>query len=49
MFRLDNDVEKYYSYNIFADTFNILCLRPRNSKKLNDKKYNSELLKKTKE
>ena len=31
-FRTDNDVERYYSYNILADTFNILGLKPPKKK-----------------
>ena len=43
--RSDNDAEKYYTYNIIADTLNILGLRPINLTVSNQMKNKEELIK----
>ena len=41
-FRDDNDAEKYYSYNILADTLNIIGIRKYNCNNLNNKNNKTE-------
>jgi hypothetical protein len=41
-FRDDNDAEKYYSYNILADTLNIIGIRKYNYNNLNNKDNKTE-------
>ena len=43
-FRDDNDAEKYSTYNIVADTLNIIGVRPINFNANNKKKNREELL-----
>ena len=43
--RNDNDAEKYYTYNMIADTLNILGLRPLNLNVANQMKNKEELIK----
>ena len=45
-FRDDNDAEKYYTYNIIADTLNIIGIRPNYLDISNKYKNKDELLKK---
>ena len=44
-FRADNDAEKYYTYNIVADTLNIIGLRPKNLNAANEPRKEKDLLK----
>ena len=44
-FRSDNDAEKYYTYNIIADTVNILGLRPINLNIVKQMKNKEDLIK----
>ena len=44
-FRADNDAEKYYTYNIVADTLNIIGLRPKNLNIANEPRKEKDLLK----
>ena len=44
-FRSDNDAEKYFTYNIIADTLNIIGIRPKNWDFISENKSNEELVK----
>ena len=44
-FRNDNDAEKYYTYNIIADTLNIIGLRPKDLNFVSEKKNKEDLIK----
>ena len=44
-FRNDNDAEKYYTYNIIADTLNIIGLRPKDLNFVNENKNKEDLIK----
>ena len=44
-FRDDNDAEKYYTFNIIADTLNIIGIRPKNLNVVNESKKKKDLLK----
>ena len=44
-FRDDNDAEKYYTFNIIADTLNIIGIRPINLNIVNESKKKQDLLK----
>ena len=44
-FRDDNDAEKYYTFNIIADTLNIIGIRPKNLNVVNESKKKQDLLK----
>ena len=44
-FRADNDAERYYTYNIVADTLNIIGLRQKNLNNVVDVKNKKDLLK----
>ena len=44
-FRNDNDAEKYYTYNIIADTLNIIGLRPKDLNFVSENKNKEDLIK----
>ena len=44
-FRSDNDAEKYFTYNIIADTLNIIGIRPKNWNFISENKNRGELIK----
>ena len=44
-FRNDNDAEKYYTYNIVADTLNIIGLRPKDLNSKSEKKSKEDIIK----
>ena len=44
-FRADNDAEKYYTFNIIADTLNIIGIRNINLNIVNERKIKGDLLK----